>query len=241
MALGLSLLALSVGVGLARMFGGAPDLERLVNSAFWKWGVGAPITWLTLLGSYFLWAGWTDPSWRRKAGLLLLLNSIDGVQWTLDHGNDLGLNVGTIGHTWLRYQVGSLFNWIEFALVSRMAFALTKHFGAAEASLRHKVKVFCVAGLVLWGLTFLKLTNWDHLWPLEARAPRLGGLFLLMGTDALTLMAMLNVIPLCLAANRACSRATPRSSEADDRGIDLLKSRSETWEEENPWQSPNRW
>ena len=244
-SVGLSLLALSAAVTLARMFVPSPDLERMVADPLWKWIVGAPITWLTLLGSYLLWAGWTDPSWRRKAGLLLLLNSIDAVQWTLDNSEDLGLRVGMVGHGWLRGQVGSLFNWIEFALASRLAFSLSERLGGGDASLRHKARVFCLAGMALWAFGFLRLTDWRHPWPLIPRGRRLNGpigLLMLLGTETLMLLALLNIIPLCVTACRSCSRAAAEEvPEHEEKGLDLLRSRSETWEEENPWQSPDKW
>ena len=243
-SVGLSLLALSAAVTLARMFVPSPDLERMVADPLWRWVVGAPITWLTLIGSYLLWAGWTDQVWRRKAGLLLLMNSIDAVQWTLDHAEDLGLRVGAVGHPWLRYQAGSLFNWVEFALAARLAFALTERLGGGDAALRHKARMFCLAGMTLWAFGFLRLTDWLHPWPLIPRGRRLGGpigLLMLLGMETLTLLALLNIIPLCVSACRACSRAAAEGPGEEEQGADLLRSRSETWEEENPWKSPDQW
>ena len=230
--IGLTLLAFSAAVELGFLLSFSPTLIMVMESAAWKWLVGGPITWMTLVGAYLLWGGWADPSWRRKAGLLLLLNSIDGVQWVLGSEQDLGLRLGRVGHGWLRSQVAEGFGWIEFALYARLAAQLLAHVGDKEAGASAvKARALSAVGFVLWAFGFATRTAWRRGWPLMPRMLRLPGWLTLLGQSALTLATSLNVVVLCVGACRRCTRAIA-AEHTEEQGLDLLTSRSETAEDE---------
>src|SRR5579864_2994688 len=85
-ALGLTLLSLDSGCLLAGFLMRSRDLWSLRLTTWWDWLVGAPITWCTLVGSYLLLGRSSDPVWQRRAGLLVIMNGIDMIVWTLHHG-----------------------------------------------------------------------------------------------------------------------------------------------------------
>jgi hypothetical protein len=68
----------------------SPD-RRDRHHPWYPWLVGAPITWGSLVGSYLLWGRWSEPSWQRRAGLLVLMNGFDLLTWFLHNAEALGL------------------------------------------------------------------------------------------------------------------------------------------------------
>src|SRR5205823_13017835 len=149
-ALGLSLLCLDMACHLAIWMTRDGKLLGMIQHPLWSWMVGAPITWSTLLGSYLLWGRWTEPGWQRRAGLLVFMNFIDLIQWAVEHGDALGLRLGTVGHPWLRYQLGGLFNWVELALCASLAADVSAHLGRTDAPQAGQTsRAFAIVGLVL--------------------------------------------------------------------------------------------
>ena len=247
-AIGLGLLCFSMAVDVACLF--APGFDKhlakaligLVQGPLWKWGVSGPITWTTLLGSYLLWAGWAESRWRRCAGLLLLLNLCDMAHWTIAHHHDLGLPMrGDPGHAWLRDQVTMGFGWAEFGLFAALAADLARYAGADGARLdartRRAYGLVAIGG-VFWAIQFLAMTDWHPpLWPLRHHQPRniTELLLLVLALPILTIPTTLNVVGLSALASRCCSRMLDAGPPEDDRGIDLLRSRSET---DDFWKAP---
>ena len=237
--LGLALMGFSAAFEVMVVFSGLPpQLEALARHPVWTWAINAPITWLTLVGSYLLWAGRSDAGWRRRAGILLVLNTIDAVQWGVAHGEDLGMRLGAVGHPWLRAQVGMGFNWIEYALCATLAADLAGMLGDEKAAdFGNKVRALAAAGGALWAIGLVHVTDWNRGWPLVPRP--LGFrpdplLFLSwIGGLALTVLTTLNVVALCAAACRRCSHAIVQARPEDEHGLDLLRSRSETWDDDS--------
>src|SRR3954452_15702504 len=95
------LLACSTSIlTLVAQFGGPSLMAWIGGLSWWRW-VGTPIVWGCLVGTYLLWGRWDEPGWQRRAGMLVLMNLIDVVLWVLDHGDDLTLRLGDVGHKWL--------------------------------------------------------------------------------------------------------------------------------------------
>lgn len=253
-SIGLGLLCLSAAADLAYMFTFQPWLAKLLTGEFWKWAVAGPITWTTFLGSYFLWAGWADPRWRRRAGMLLLLNLFDMIQWTLNHHVDLNLpmRVGGVGHEWFRDQFAQGLGWVEFWLFADLAADLATYTGSDQAEGRRaRVRTLVGIGAILWAIQFTSLTDWrPPLWPLRHRQikrvdkPILLLLFLIL--PVLMIAATLNVIGLAVLACRRCTLALAEAETDRDQGLDLLTSRSETddfWKDfgsgkDDHWKAP---
>src|SRR5262249_32730053 len=53
---------------------------RILRSSWYPW-ISVPITWGGLVGVTLLWGRWDHPSWQRRAGLLLVMNLVDGALW----------------------------------------------------------------------------------------------------------------------------------------------------------------
>jgi len=236
--LGLALMGFSAAFELMVLFSDQPrQLGVLIQHPVWTWAINAPITWLTLAGAYLLWAGRSDAAWRRRAGILMVMNAIDAVQWAVAHGEALGLHVGEVGHPWLRDQVGMAFNWIEYALCATLAADLAGTLGEEKAAdAGNKVRALAAAGVALWAICLVHVTDWNHGWPL---VPRPRGfladplrILAWLGGSALTVLTTLNVVALCVAACRRCTRAIAAARPEDEHGLDLLRSRSETWEDD---------
>jgi len=238
--LGLALMGFSAAFELLILFSEQQQqqqLWKLTRHPVWIWAINAPITWLTLIGSYLIWAGRGDADWRRRAGFFLILNAIDLVQWAVSHAEALGMQPGAVGHPWLRFQVSMGFQWIEDALCATLAAELAGSLGDVKAAaLANKVRVLAAAGGALWAIGLVHNTDWNRGWPLVGRQIifRFDPLWalVLFGGLALTVLTTLNGVALCASACRRCSRAIVKAIPEDEHGLDLLRSRSETWEDD---------
>lgn len=229
---GLALLGLSAMLELAIFVTRDPELLRVAQSRWWHWGVGAPITWTTVLSAYLLWGRWPDASWQRRAGILLLLNTFDLVVWIIQNDKDLGLRIGDIGHAWLRNYLTESFGWIEFMLFGSLAAEVaTRPQSESAGLLGSGVRGLSTLGLILCTLSFALGTDWARGWPL-GHVPWNHGMLLAAQTTCLLLtVATVQLVALMGMAARQCARDL-RTIKAADPMPDLLVSRSETeWDD----------
>jgi hypothetical protein len=245
-ALGVGLLCLSDACFSAFLLTGKWQILELLRTSWWDWLVGSPITWCTVVGSYFLWARAADPSWQRRAGALLVMNLIDLILWTISHEEPLGLRLGDLGNPWFRQALASGMGWVEFMLFASLAAELSAHLGKAEAPQAHlAARSVATIGLVFWLLSFLSQTDWKGGWPLVQQPPKPPGLeplLFLLGASVLTAITSFQVAALCLGASRQCARVLAEMDEQDG-AHDLLSSRSESgdddprhwYDDDDPW------
>jgi hypothetical protein len=154
--LGLGLLWVDSALNLVFLLTFNHDILSLLQHPWWGWLVGAPITWGTLIGAYLLWGRSNDPSWHRRAGLLVIMNGIDLINWTLDHSEALGLHLGPVGPDWLRSQVSKGLSWAEFLLFASMAVDMLKQLGKNQSpETGTSARTLATIGLVFWALAFV--------------------------------------------------------------------------------------
>jgi hypothetical protein len=209
---------------------GNRDLQGLLSSPWWDYLVGAPITWISLVGSYLLWGRWLEPTWQRRAGLLVVMNLADAILWTLHHGDDLGLRLGGIGHEWFRYALARALGWAEFALMASLASDVAAHLGREDAAEAGTMARSCTfVGAALWGLWFFVTTDWHRGWPLARGPMRFLELWLLMfGWQILLTVVLYQVTALCISACRLCGQELTAMAREDEQH-DLLRSPSEVF------------
>lgn len=226
------------GAGLTRQ----REVWQIVHSAWWNWIFGATIPWATLIGSYFFWGRSTDPSWQRRAGMLVLMNGIDVCSWFLEYGHALGLGLGPPRLNWLQWQLTSALGWLEFILFASLAADILRELGNPGAAEREATaRWLSTVGLLLWLLLFIGCTNWKGGWPLRGFQPLLG----MLATGFLQIVTAFQVTVLSLAAGRQCARVRSKMDHEDEEH-ELLRSPSEragedpfAWLEhqhqEDPW------
>jgi hypothetical protein len=197
----LGLLCVSSALNLIVFLTGDMWLWGIQEQSWWSWLVGAPITCGALVGSYLLWGRWTDSSWQRRAGLLVLLNLFDFIIWTYYQGEMLGLRMGHLRHDWVINNLTSAFGWIEFLLFASLASEVAAHLGmpgATEAG--QSASNFALVGLLVSLI-------WRAGWPLE---PKIQGNplvhLMLLGFFFLRTICSLQVAALCLVAGRYCRK-----------------------------------
>jgi hypothetical protein len=240
-ALGLGLLCADSALHLLLSLSADSRIRVILQNHWYSWLVGAPITWGSLVGSYLLWGRWPHPTWRRRAGLLVLMNSFDLLTWSLRHGGDLGLwNDGAVRrllaeHEWFLMNLTWALGWAELALFAGLAADVLAHLempGALKAG--QTARVFIVAGAAAQVLLFLLLTDWqkDRLWPLPCRGGGDPLIYLIfLGSSFLLTISSLQVTALSMVACRYCQNLLVEWRLAD-REYDPLKSRSES---DDPW------
>ena len=234
--LGFAILSLSLLVacvtevlGLIALFGGSALVARIVNLWWWRW-TGTPVVWGCLIGTYLLWARWTDKGWQRRVGLLIVMSLVDVVLWALSHGDELALQVGDVGHRWLRYNLGQALGWAEFALLASLAGDVMAHLGVEKAREASKsTRSLAATGAVVWMLLFCQLTAWSRGWPLQGHAidRSLETLLLYLGSTMIWTITLIQVTALSFAATRETTRALAEM-DLEDRGDDLFHSPSES-------------
>jgi hypothetical protein len=246
-ALGLALLCLDACGILAWLLTFNPRIRGVVRSDWWDWFVGTPIPWATLIGSYLLWGRSTDPSWQRRAGVLVLLNGADLVSWTIAHNEQLGLGLKDVGHDWLRDQITSGLGWVEFMLFVSLAVEVSRELGKrTEADAGMATQSLATIGLIFWLLSFVTRTDWST-WPLAEKqfAQNQIAVILLiaLGMSLLTAITAFHVTAHTIAAYRHCTGALAAMAAEDDAGEELLRSRSETSSDmpEHWFEDTRRW
>lgn len=212
---------------LVAQFGGRPLVAWIVNLWWWRW-VGTPVVWGCLIGTYLLWGRWSDPGWQRRVGLLIVMGLVDVVLWALDHGDDLALRLGDVGHHWLRYHLGEALGWAEFALLASLAGDVMAHLGVEQArEASRSTRSLAATGAVVWILLFCQCTDWRRGWPLQGpRNDSLETLLLQLGTTMIWTITLIQVTALSIAATRETARAVTEM-DIEDRRDDLFRSPSE--------------
>lgn len=227
-ALSLGLLCFDAGLNLVLSFQRPPQLQALRESNAWEWLVGAPITWLSVLGTLLLVGRWREAAWTRRAGLLLVLNGLDALTWTYEHAPAFGFEVAPLPHGWLRHEITGAFGWVELALCAGLAADVAAHLGRAQAvDAGRTARAFAVIGLIVWGLGFMARTHWGR-WPLVPLPFLTLETFLLLVASNLLLCATtFQVTVLCALAARECAQMV-KELDHHASGAELLRSRSES-------------
>jgi hypothetical protein len=211
-------------------FGGHAFFLWVANTG-WLRLVDPPIVWGSLIGTYLLWGRWTDPGWQRRVGLLLAMCVADLVLWAMAHADDLNLQIGDVGHLWLRGHLGQALGWAEFALIASLAGDVLGHLGVEPAREASKsTRALAATGAVVWMLLFCQRTDWNRGWPLQG--PRRGSieaLLLDLGSTMIWTITLIQVTALSIAATRETSRAVT-DMDQEDRQDDLFRSPSEAGE-----------
>lgn len=237
LSVGLAVACVISVVTLPRQFGARPFLPWLVRSRAWAWA-DTPVVWFTMLGSYLLWGRWQERGWQRRTGLLCVMSMVDVILWFLDHGQDLGLRFGDVGHHWLRIHLGQALGWAEFALLAGLSSEVMVHLGVSQAAETGRAtRSLSATGAAVWMLLFLQQTDWSR-WPLEFRRffP-LEAVLLDLGSTMIWTITLLQVTALTMAATRQCNEVLDelrREAElageyrsASEDAVALLTGRSE--------------
>jgi hypothetical protein len=226
LAFALIVAAVTTLIAMPRFFIFRPLFQGLMDSALWRWS-DTPVVWGSLIGVYFLWGRWTDPSWQRRSGLLLLMSIVDLVLWFLTHGESLGLRLGNFGHQWLRNHIGEALGWAEFALMASLTCDVLIHLGVPRAAETGRAtRSLAATGALLWMLLFFQMTNWQT-WPLEGGRFRNIEMYLIfLGWNMIWTITLIQVTALTIAATRQCT-AVIAEMDRQDQTHDLLKLPSE--------------
>jgi hypothetical protein len=215
-----------------------PGLLMWVHEASWIQWLNAPIVWGCLIGTTLLWGRWDIPSWQRRSGLLLVMGLVDVGLWFVDSGEMLGLQIGEVGHRWLRDHIGEALGWAEFTLLSSLSCDYLVHLGVEHARESDKsIRSMAATGAMVWMLLFCQQTNWGAGWPLQENHRRnVEGLLLHHGSMLIWTITLIQVAALVISAVRQTSRVL-EEMDREDQDHDLLRSRSDSSREFNSMKS----
>jgi hypothetical protein len=226
----LGLLSLSSGLSTVLFLTGQSSLRlQIFQHPLWEWGVRAPITLGSFVGSYLLWGRWRATSWQRRAGLLVLMNGIDTLLWAKEviaRQSVLlpGQQPPASHHEWLLHLFVIGIGWAELILFAGLAADVSGQLGNEESQNSGGVaRTFSFVGVLLWAMMALTQTNWER-WPLvHFRSAEWA--IMMIGTEFLIALASFQVTVLCMSTSRQCRRYV-RELNHDD-GHELLASRSD--------------
>ena len=184
-------------------------------------------TWERLLACLALAAAWpTDAGWRRRAGLLLLMAIGDVVLWAVVHGDALGVADKPTAHLVFCHHLRTALGWSRFLLIANLSADLARHAGMPRADEFGKAaRSTAVTGAALWFVYFLGRIDWRRPWPLAERRLTLDALHLLMASEMISALCLIQASLLTLLAGRAAARAL-REMADEDRAFD-------------PWSKPS--
>jgi len=195
----------------------------LVQSPWNDW-ISTVSVWGSLVGITLLWGRWENTSWQRRTGLLLCMCLVDLVLWFLDRGDGPGLGEGS----WFRSNLGPALGRAEFALMASLSGDYLVHLGLSQAEDSAKsTRSLAATGAVIWMLRFCEQTNWDAGWPLRRRNFGIQGFLLLLGSELIWTIALIQVTALIIACVRQSNRVL-REMELEDQDHELLRLPSES-------------
>lgn len=212
---------------LPMFFQGRHWLARLRDSAVWHWA-DTPIVFGCLIGWYLLLNCWKTRAWQRTTGLLVVMGMVDTVLWLIEHGGELGLKTGVIGHDWFREGLGHALGWAELAMAAGLASEVLIHLGIQQAvETGRTTRTLAASGATVWMLHFFIRTDWQAGWPLLLRpGVREEAILLYVASSLIWTVVLLQVTALTMAATRKCTLVL-REMEQEDRANDPFRSASE--------------
>jgi hypothetical protein len=226
-ACGLTVACFASVLGLFGFF--QRDLVNWIHNLAWYQWLRTPIVWCALIGATLLWGRWNHASWQRRVGMLLLICLINLALWFVAQGEAMGLQVGDVGHRWLRENIGVALGWGKFALLSSLTCDYLVHLGVDHASDSDKsTRSMTATGALVWMLFFSQQTEWGAGWPLRPR--RLGGVegdLLIYGFSLIWTITLIQVTALVISAVRQSSHIL-EELDLEDQEHDLLRSRSDS-------------
>ena len=133
------------------------------------------------------------------------------------------------GHPdWFRLNLGQALGWAEFALLAGLSGDYLVHLGLSQADdSARSTRSLAATGAVIWLLKFCELTNWDGGWPLRQRRGNMHGWLLLLGSELIWTITLIQVTALIIAALRQSNR-TLAEIENEDREHETLRFSAET-------------
>ena len=169
-ALGLGVQTIDLALGLIVNFnrgrGADPGLRKLVDlvdSPQWSWWVGTPITWLTLIASYFLIGKFKTATWNSRAIPLAMMNTIDLGLWFIAHAREMGLeNLARLlpPFSIARYALQGL-QWFELLCFATLCAEYGTRLGYQELETgRHVARASAICGFSTWCLLMVSLLSW---------------------------------------------------------------------------------
>ncbi len=218
--LGVSFVLLTIGTATP-IIGFLTDNQAFlaaVNRPWWTFVVNLPMSYGALIGAYLVWGRWTDPSWQRRAGLLLLMNLIDAVSATLLESRALGFDAGLEPDSYLIGLITGIFAWLEFYLSASLAAEIAAQLARptlADAG-RLSERIALIA-LVIWVLFHGLRTDWSIWPPVQPRIQSLEELFIYLGLNCARILCGAQVATLCLIAAAHCRRTWRELGDAESK------------------------
>jgi hypothetical protein len=204
-------------VTMVALMGDRGLFRWLVNSQINHW-VSTISVWASLAGTMLLWGRWNQPSWQRRTGFLMLMCVADLVLWFLERGDQHGQ--GPL--SWFRSNLGSALGWAEFALLASLSGDYLVHLGLDPAEDSAKsTRSLAATGAVVWMLRFCESTNWERGWPLQPRNPGFQGYMLLLASELIWTITLIQVTVLVVAAVRHSNR-TLQEMEREEQQRDVM-------------------
>ncbi len=175
--------------------------------------------WTRVFATGCIFLAWTEPSWRRRSGLLLLLSVSDLALWFVDLAVRDGYLLENDSHPFLRSTLMQAMGWARFGLISSLVGSLA--LGVNNKSLEafsKTARATASVGTIVWFFYFLEQVDWRQVWPLRPRPFNAELLLLMLVFSVMTTVCLIQASYMCLVAGRESSITTRAIRKEESNG-----------------------
>jgi len=186
--------------------------------------------WSRIASAVILWSAWSDVSWKRRSGLLVMMATADVVLWFAQNGVTIGLISEPVHHEIFRQSLSMALGWAKFVLVASLASDFTDHVGIVNAEEFGKAaRTTAATGGVIWFIFFLNRIDWSRSWPLVERQMTRDMFLLMLGYMVIAAICLVQTSLLTLLASRSAAQAL-REMQKQDQAFDPWQASASAFE-----------
>jgi hypothetical protein len=173
--------------------------------------------WSRSIGSLFLWSAWPETTWKRRAGLFVMMSMADVGLWATQYCVQLGIRDQPADHEFVRMSLSMALGWARLILVAGLAGNFAEHVGYRRAQEFVKgATTTASTGAILWFFYFISQVNWTRPGPLVPVAMDSSLIMLLLTTYVVMTICTIQLTLLSLLATRESMEAI-RAMRQEDR------------------------
>jgi hypothetical protein len=176
--------------------------------------------WCRSLGSLFLWSAWPEKTWKRRAGLFVVMSMADIGIWAMQFGVQLGIRDQPADNEFVRVSLSMALGWARLLLVASLAGNFAEHAGYRRAQELVKAATSTAStGAILWFFYFISEVNWTRPGPLVPIRLDPNLIMLMLTTHVVMVICTFQLILLTFLATRSSLEAL-RAMRQEDKVYD---------------------
>jgi hypothetical protein len=193
-----------------------PNVGRLLGVDALEFTCITIWVWSRSLGSLFLWSAWPEKTWKRRAGLFVMMSMADLGLWATQYCVQLGIRQQPADHEFLRMSLSMALGWARLILVASLAGNFAEHVGYRRAQEFVKAATSTAStGAILWFFYFISEVNWRRPGPLAPIRLDPSLIMLMLTTYVVMTISIIQLVLLALLATRSSMEALREMRQED--------------------------